>query len=53
MGYVTAFIGLLSAWYSLLPRVSLLIGPVSEGSYVFRTTLSVSNDTSFALKMFG
>lgn len=48
-GLVVAGIGLVSAGCSLLPRVSLALGPIPDGGYVFRSNISVSNDSVFAL----
>lgn len=49
-GLLTAAIGLLSAWYSLAPRASLVLGPISDQGYVFRSNISVSNDSVFAFR---
>lgn len=44
-----AIVGLVSAWYSLLPRVSLALGPIPDGGYIFNSNISVSNDSVFDL----
>ncbi len=48
-GLGIATIGLVSAWYSLLPRISLTLGPIPDGGYVFQSNVSVSNDSVFDL----
>ena len=42
-------ISLVSAWCSLLPKVSLLLGPIQDGGYVFRSSVLVFNESTFGL----